>query len=145
MQLQVTTVSPLSPRWPAPTIAVPVTREPFIYVRVSTYLQKQKGFSLPHQFDLCREAARLAGIADVPRDNILHDADSGKNVQRTALQTLLEAVKAGRDSIVYCPKVDRLGRNARDCLEILDTLHAHGVELVLVENHIDTRAPHRRG
>jgi DNA invertase Pin-like site-specific DNA recombinase len=44
-------------------------------------------------------------------------------------------------SIVYCPEVDRLGRNARDCLEILDILHAHGAELVLVENHIATRTP----
>jgi len=143
MHPQSTTISPLAPRSRTqafPPLARPQP-EPYIYVRVSTYLQKQAGFSLPHQFDLCREAARLAGIADVPAANMLHDADSGKNFQRTALQTLLEAVKAGRVSIVYCPKVDRLGRNARDCLETLDTLHAHGVELVLVENHIDTRTP----
>jgi site-specific DNA recombinase len=108
---------------------------------VSTYLQKQSGFSLPHQFALCRDAARLAGIPDIPEANVLHDADSGKNFLRKDLQKLLDAVRAGRVSIIYCPKVDRLGRNARDCLEILDTLHAHGVELVLVENHIDTRTP----
>jgi DNA invertase Pin-like site-specific DNA recombinase len=127
---------------PPPASSVPAPQpEPYIYVRVSTYLQKQKGFSLPHQFDLCREAARQAGIADVPAANRLHDADSGKNFQRTALQTLLDAVRAGHVSIVYCPKVARLGRNARDCLEILDMLHAHGVELVLVENHIDTCTP----
>jgi site-specific DNA recombinase len=140
MHLQPSTISPLSPRRAANAVPAP-QREAYVYVRVSTYLQKQAGFSLPHQFDLCREAARLAGIAEIPAANALHDADSGKNFQRTALQTLLEAVKGGRVSIVYCPKVDRLGRNARDCLEILDTLHAHGVELVLVENHIDTRTP----
>lgn len=142
MQSYLSTIWPRSPRWPAPASTVPTPQpEPYIYVRVSTYLQKQKGFSLPHQVDLCREAARQAGIADVPETNWLHGADSGKNVQRTALQTLLDAVKAGRVSIVYCPKVDRLGRNARDCLEILDMLHDHSVELVLVENHIDTRTP----
>ena len=140
MHLHRSTLSPLSAGRPATTVPVPQP-EPYIYVRVSTYLQKQAGFSLPHQFDLCREAARLAGIADVPSANVLHDADSGKNFQRTALQSLLDAVKAGRVSIVYCPKVDRLGRNARDCLEILDILHARGAELVLVENHIDTRTP----
>jgi site-specific DNA recombinase len=50
-------------------------------------------------------------------------------------------VKAGRVSIVFCPNVDRLGRNARDCLATLDLFLEHNVELVLVENHIDTRTP----
>jgi site-specific DNA recombinase len=143
MQPHTTTISPLSPRSSAQSFP-PLGRpqpEPYIYVRVSTYLQKQKGFSLPRQFEICVDAARLAGIPTIPGGNKLHDADSGKNLLRKDLQTLLEAVRAGRVSIVYCPKVDRLGRNARDCLEILDTLHAHGVELVLVENHIDTRTP----
>src|SRR5437763_12474989 len=60
---------------------------------------------------------------------------------REGLHDLLDKAERGELSVVYCPKVDRLGRNARDCLEILEKLHACGVELVLVENNIDTRTP----
>jgi site-specific DNA recombinase len=142
MQLQSTPISPLSPRARKQTIIAPsAQREAFIYVRVSTYAQKQTGFSLPDQIKVCREAARANGIADIPEANVLHDADSGKNCQRKSLVALKEAVKAGRVSIVFCPKVDRLGRNARDCLATLDLFIEHNVELVLVENHIDTRTP----
>jgi hypothetical protein len=68
-------ISPLSPRARTQTVALPAApvRQPYIYVRVSTYAQKQEGFSLPHQFTLCVEAARANGSADIPQENKLHD------------------------------------------------------------------------
>jgi site-specific DNA recombinase len=140
MHPHTTTSSPLSTRR-LPELTVPRAHpEPHAYVRVSTLLQKQKGFSLPHQFELCLNAARLAGV-DIRETNRLHDADSGKNLLRSSLQELLRRAECGLVSVVYIPKVDRMGRNARDCLEILDKLHAYGVELVLIEPYIDTRTP----
>src|SRR5438067_10653872 len=112
--------------------------EPYAYIRVSTLPQKMRGFSLPRQFRLCNEAAIADGVGPIPGGNLLHDADSGKNFHRGALQELLHRAGQGRISVVYFTKVDRIGRNARDSLEIVEHLQRCGVKMVILDPRIDT-------
>lgn len=68
-------------------------------------------------------------------DDLLIDKVSGKNADRPQLQTLLQRVRAG--DAVYVKSVDRLARNTRDLLEILDNLLAQGVTVHFLDNQLE--------
>jgi site-specific DNA recombinase len=116
-------------------------REPYIYVRVSTWKQKMDGFSLPDQIAKCLTEAKNMGLGTIPQANILYDADSGRNFFRESLQELLSRAKRGKVSVVFFPKVDRIGRSAHDIFDIVKALSECGVEVVIVDPKIDTRDP----
>jgi DNA invertase Pin-like site-specific DNA recombinase len=115
-------------------------REAYGYVRVSTILQRLKGYSLPKQL----KALSAAAVADenpIAPENLLGDADSGRKFERKGLQTLLARAREGRVSVAYFAKVDRIGRNARDSLNIVHELHDYGVRIVLLDPRLDTKDP----
>jgi DNA invertase Pin-like site-specific DNA recombinase len=115
-------------------------REPYGYVRVSTILQRLKGYSLPKQL----KAVAAAAVADenpIAPENLLGDADSGRKSERKGLQTLLTRAREGRVSVVYFAKVDRIGRNARDSLNIVHELKRLGVRMVVLDPRLDTDDP----
>jgi site-specific DNA recombinase len=74
---------------------------------------------------------------------VLIDAgESGKNLQRRAMRKLLARVRSGRVGAVVITKLDRLTRSPRDLYMLVDEeLNPRGVELVSVQEHIDTRTP----
>jgi DNA invertase Pin-like site-specific DNA recombinase len=98
------------------------------------------GYSLPKQLKDLAAAARADG-APVEDDNLLGDADSGRKFERKGLQTLLARAREGRVSAVYFAKVDRIGRNARDSLNIVHELSQLGVRIVVVDPRLDTKDP----
>ena len=63
---------------------------------------------------------------------------SGGNMDRPGLQSLLADARAGKFQVVVCYKYDRLSRNTKDFLEILDIFDRHGVAFVSVTQPIDT-------
>ena len=73
------------------------------YVRVSTKEQNED-----------RQMIAMAE-AQVPRQNIFIDKQSGKNFDRPMYQRLIRKLK--RDDLLYVKSIDRLGRNYEEILE----------------------------
>lgn len=110
----------------------------YIYTRVSTKLQVD-GFSLDAQ----REAAkRYADAYDMQIVGEYSDeGKSGKNILgRSEFARMLDDVKAQKDNVdfVLVFKLSRFGRNAADVLTSLQLLEDYGVNLVCVDDGIDS-------
>lgn len=114
----------------------------FGYLRVSSDEQAQHGISIDAQ----REILNAYGTMHQQPVQIYEDAGfSGKNMKRPALQQMLAQVAAGSCSAVVVWKLDRLSRNLRDTLQIIeDVLQPSGVALVSVTESIDTSTPSGR-
>jgi len=65
-------------------------------------------------------------------------AYSGGNTNRPALQRLLAAIREGRIQTVVAYKYDRLSRNIKDFVRILDLFDKQGVAFVSVTQQFDT-------
>jgi DNA invertase Pin-like site-specific DNA recombinase len=93
------------------------------YARVSTDDQNTA---------LQRAALKKAGCTTIFKDEGL----SGATVKRPALTRCLKALRPGDTLIVW--KLDRLGRNLRDLITLLDELHTQGIHFQSLTEHIDT-------
>ena len=92
------------------------------YARVSTYDQ-----SLNLQLD----ALRAAGVTRIFTDKL-----SGKSRKRPGLERALAASSAADTLIVW--RLDRIGRNFRDLVDIADELRERGANLISLSEGIDT-------
>ncbi len=63
---------------------------------------------------------------------------SGGNTKRPALQRILNAVRQGKIQAVVVYKYDRLSRNMKDFVHILDLFDQHGVAFISVTQQFDT-------
>ena len=63
---------------------------------------------------------------------------SGANVDRPALQRLLEDVKAGKIDVIIVYKVDRLSRSLLDFARLMEIFEKHGVSFVSVTQHFNS-------
>lgn len=103
------------------------------YARVSTEEQVQEGVSLEAQAARLRAYALLRGLElvqvfedrGVSGGKPLHDRPAGK--------VLLAEVASGRVEAVVAVKLDRLFRNAHDCLGVADLWSKRNVALHLVD------------
>ncbi|MCC3734705.1 recombinase family protein [Rouxiella badensis] len=89
------------------------------YVRVSTKEQ-----------NTARQETALKPLCD----ELVIDKVSGKNADRPQLQALLQRVRSG-DSVVV-KSVDRLARNTKDLLTLLDALMDKGVAVQFIDNNL---------
>lgn len=99
----------------------------FGYGRVSTQVQNE-----------ARQVEALLNQG-IEREDIITDKASGKNTDRPGLKGLLEKVRAG-DTVVVV-SIDRLGRNTKDVLNIVEKLQGKGVKLVSLHEGFDTSTP----
>ena len=110
----------------------------YIYTRVSTAMQVE-GFSLDAQKDRLRREATMRGMSVAGEYS--DEGKSGKNVQgRPEFMRMLEDIKSDKDGISYVLvfKLSRFGRNAADTLTSLQTMQNYGVNLICVEDGIDS-------
>lgn len=63
---------------------------------------------------------------------------SGGNIDRPALKRMVADAKQGKFQIVVCYKYDRLSRNTKDFLHVLEIFDRNGVAFVSVTQPIDT-------
>lgn len=111
------------------------------YLRVSSSAQADKdfdseGFSLPAQRRACAGKASALGAQVV--DEFVERGESAKSMRRrTALQAMLERIKAGDVDYVIVHKVDRLARSRLDDAMIVEEIRAAGAMLVSVSENID--------
>lgn len=95
------------------------------YIRVST--EKQ-------------ETARQQEIMNSYQvDRIFSEKLSGANTDRPQLKAMLDYVREG--DTLYIESISRLGRSAKDLLNIIDTLTTKGVTLISHKESIDTDTP----
>ena len=66
---------------------------------------------------------------------------SGAKDRRPALDTLLTDAKRRRFDVLVCWRLDRLGRNLRHLILLLDELQAVGIGFVTLGEGIDTTSP----
>ena len=110
----------------------------YTYTRVSTAMQTD-GYSLDAQ------KARMKAFADFNDYEIVgtyEDAGkSGKSIEgRLEFNRMMEDIKSGKDgvSFVLVFKLSRFGRNAADVLSTLQVMQDFGVNLICVEDGIDS-------
>lgn len=110
----------------------------YIYTRVSTAIQVD-GYSLEAQKNRMKMFAEFNNYEIVGE---YEDAGkSGKSVEgRPEFTQMIEDIKTGKDNIsfVLVFKLSRFGRNAADVLSTLQTMQDFGVNLICVEDGIDS-------
>lgn len=110
----------------------------YTYTRVSTAMQTD-GYSLDAQ------KARMKAFADFNDYEIVgtyEDAGkSGKSIEgRLGFNRMMEDIRAGKDGVSFVLgfKLSRFGRNAADVLSALQIMQDFGVNLICVEDGIDS-------
>ncbi|MDD3169489.1 MAG: recombinase family protein [Eubacteriales bacterium] len=110
----------------------------YIYTRVSTAAQTE-GYSLEAQQERLREYAEYKGLQIA--EEYCDAGKSGKSiVGRPAFLQMLDDISSEKDhiSFVLVFKLSRFGRNAADILKSLQLLEDYNVDLVCVEDAIDS-------
>ena len=110
----------------------------YIYTRVSTSMQVD-GFSLEAQKDKLRKYAEYQEMTIAGEYS--DEGKSGKNIEgRTDFMRMLADISSCKDSIDYVLvfKLSRFGRNAADVLSSLQEMQDFGVNLICVEDGIDS-------
>ena len=110
----------------------------YIYTRVSTAMQID-GYSLEAQ------KSRMKAFADYNGYEIAGEYEdagkSGKSIEgRAAFNQMMNDIKTGKDDVSYVLvfKLSRFGRNAADVLSTLQVMQDFGVNLICVEDGIDS-------
>ena len=97
------------------------------------------GYSLDAQRDKLRKYAEYEDMAVVGEYS--DEGFSGKNIQgRLEFQRMLNDIQEGKDGVDYVLvfKLSRFGRNAADVLNSLQLMQDFGVNLICVEDGIDS-------
>lgn len=116
------------------------TDKAILYVRVSTARQADEGMSLDAQERQMRAYAEGLGYSDV--EIVREEGRSGKSISgRPALSDALGRLDRGEAAALIGLKLDRISRNARDMLEIVDRANRKGWRLVVMDVSLDTATP----
>ncbi len=113
-----------------PTVRPAAPLRAALYCRVST-----TGQTVENQLLALRSFAAARGWDAV---EFVDHGVSGTREKRAALETLLAAVRARRVDVVACVKLDRLARSTHHLVTLAKELEALGVDLVVLDQAIDT-------
>jgi DNA invertase Pin-like site-specific DNA recombinase len=105
-----------------------------IYLRVSTTEQAKEGYSLGAQLERLRDYCR-AREWEVAREYI-DDGQSGRTIKRPAYQKMM-VDKDERDMILVV-KMDRIHRNSKNFMEMMDNLRKWDKEFSSMQESLDT-------
>src|SRR6478672_7034168 len=103
-----------------------------LYVRVSTDKQADEGYSLDAQ------EAKLRAYCDAHDWNVCSEyvyidaGISGKTTDRPSFQAMLKAAQEGKIKRIVSIKLDRLARNVKSFLQLVEDLQTWDCALVLV-------------
>lgn len=110
------------------------------YCRVSTQEQAIHGYSIDEQISRMTKYCEAMGWTVF---KVYTDAGfSGSNMNRPALQNLINDAKAGKINRVLVYKLDRLSRSQKDTLTLIeDVFLANSVDFVSMSENFDTGTP----
>lgn len=110
-----------------------------LYIRVSTDKQANEGYSLEAQRAKLEAYCAAQDGWTVDDAHVYIDSGiSGKSTERPNYQRMLAAVAAGDVRRIVAIKLDRLSRNTRDFLGLLDYCDDHGCGIVSIAESFDT-------
>lgn len=104
-----------------------------IYARVSTFEQEPE--------NQLQELRRYAEARGWEASEFVDRGVSGAKDRRPALDALLADAKRRRFGVVICWRLDRLGRNLRHLVTLIEELQAMGVAFVSLGEGIDCTTP----
>ena len=111
----------------------PATKRAAIYARVSTLDQQPE--------NQLEELRRYVQARSWTAQEYVDKGVSGAKDRRPALDRLLTDARRRRVDVVVCWRLDRLGRNLRHLITLLDELQALGVAFVSLTEGIDATTP----
>lgn len=113
-----------------------------LYCRVSTDMQKEKGESIKNQISRLQEYALEKNLtAEIYKD----EGYSAKDTNRPELKRLLRDIKEGKVISVTVTKLDRITRNIRDLVDLLEVFEEYGVKFKSLTQTLDTSTAMSRG
>lgn len=104
-----------------------------LYARVSTFDQEPE--------NQLAELRRCAGARGWTAQEYVDRGVSGAKDRRPALDALLQDARRRRCDVVVCWRLDRLGRNLKHLITLLEELQALGVAFVSLAEGIDATTP----
>src|SRR5881296_273373 len=104
-----------------------------MYARVSTFDQEPE--------NQLQELRRYITARGWTGTEYVDRGVSGAKDRRPALDNLIRDAKRRRFDVLVCWRLDRLGRNLRHLITLLDELHALGVSFVSLAEGIDATTP----
>lgn len=110
----------------------------YIYTRVSTAVQIE-GYSLEAQTERLREYAEYKEL-EIAGEYCDAGRSGGSIKGRPEFQRMLDDITSQKDDVAFVLvfKLSRFGRNAADVLKSMQLLSDYGVDLVCVEDAIDS-------
>ena len=120
------------------------TRRCALYARVSTDRQANViDGSLDQQRDALQSdiqnRVRLGGTGDWQiHDLYVDEGESGKSLDRPAMQRMIADIRAGKVDTVITPKLDRISRSLPDFYILLKLFQENGVEFICLRERFDT-------
>ena len=116
-----------------------------VYVRVSTAGQAEHGFSLAAQQERLLAYCQAMGWDVAPQHVYIDGGVSGSSTAgRHAYSAMLAAAQAGDVKRIVAVKLDRLSRNVKDFLALVDELAGLGCHLALIAEQFDSSSPQGR-
>ncbi|GKU76895.1 recombinase family protein [Paenibacillus sp. L3-i20] len=107
-----------------------------IYVRVSTDMQAEEGYSLEGQIERCKAYCVSQGWEVI--EVFVEEGESAKDLDRPELSRLMQAAEDGLFDILLVYKLDRLTRSVRDLHAILDRFEKLGIKFRSATEVYDT-------
>lgn len=107
-----------------------------IYVRVSTSLQAEEGYSLDAQIDRCKAYAVSQDweITEI----YVEEGESAKDLNRTEVKRMLEDAGQGLFDVLLVYRLDRLTRSVRDLHALLDLFDKQNIKFRSATEVYDT-------
>lgn len=103
-----------------------------IYCRVSTERQE-----LEQQIDSCRKFCEFKGF----EYEVFSDILTGKHMQRPQFLEMLTRIRNFEFEGLVVFRFDRIGRNAREVVTLLEEFENKGIQVISINENIDTTNP----
>lgn len=108
-----------------------------IYIRVSTEEQAKEGFSINAQKEKLTAYSKINNWEDITY--YIDDGLSGKNInERPSINNLIEDVKTNKINNVLIYKLDRLTRNVKDLINLIEIFETNNCSFNSITEKLDT-------
>lgn len=111
-----------------------------IYVRVSTTMQAEEGYSIDEQIDKLTSYCKIKDwtVYDIYKDG----GFSGGNIERPAMERLISDANRKRFDTVLVYKLDRLSRSQKDTLYLIEEIFGkNDISFLSLNESFDTSTP----
>ncbi len=111
-----------------------------LYIRVSTDAQFEEGYSVDAQKEMLAAYCTTKGWKDY--EFYIDGGFTGSNIERPAMQRLIDDVRQGIIFAVVVYKLDRLSRSQKDTLYLIeDVFNPAGAAFTSLNENLDTATP----